>query len=397
MTAKTIAVALLLLVVINYTEAQIPKVFLTKGERLTEVKKRINAGDAVARTWLDHLLKECNKELDVKSLSVMDKKQVPPSGDKHDYMSLAPYFWPDPSNPNGAYIRKDGERNPEIYGINDHKAVDDLQKAVKLLSLAYYFSGQEVYAKKASELLHVFFLDTTTKMNPNMKYAQAIKGVNDGRGTGILDTRSFSDVVSSVGLLAGSKSWSVADNEQLKAWFTEYYTWMLNSKGGKDEHNAKNNHGIWFDTQMLSIGLYLGKDDFVKDYLKSTLARIDVQQEVDGRQPLELVRTTSLGYSTFCLSAWFTAANLADKVGVDIWNYQTKDGKSIKNALDWLLPYALGEKDWTYQQIHPYKRGELFPIVLQASNHYKEKKYADAVEQLKAEKDDYYAEIMFGK
>ncbi len=397
MTIKTIVFTWVLLVSLQCSIAQIPKVFLTKGERLAEVKKRIQSGDAEAKSWLDHLLKESNKDLDRKPLSVMDKKQVPPSGDKHDYMSLAPYFWPDPANPNGAYIRKDGERNPEIYGINDHKAVDELQKAVKLLSLAYYFSGQEVYAKKAAQLLRVFFLDTATKMNPNMKYSQAIKGVNDGRGTGILDTRSFADVVSSVGLLEGCKSWTSNDKEQLKAWFTEYYDWMINSKGGKDERNAKNNHGIWFDTQMLSIGLYLGKDDFVKDYLKSTLARIDVQQETDGRQPLELVRTTSLGYSTFCLSAWFTAANLADKVGVDIWNYQTKDGKGIKKALDWLLPYALGEKDWTYQQIHPYKRGELFPIVLQASAHYKEKKYDAAVEQLKAEKDDYYAEIMFGK
>ena len=397
MTFKTIVFVLLLSVVTSISMGQVPKVFLTKGERLAEVKKRMKAGDAEAKSWLDHLLKECNKDLDIKPMSVMDKKQVPQSGNKHDYMSLAPYYWPDPANPNGAYIRKDGERNPEIYGINDHKAVDELQKAVKLLSLAYYFSGQEVYAKKASQLLHVFFLDTATRMNPNMKFAQAIKGVNDGRGTGILDTRSFADVVSSVNLLNGSKSWTANDNEHLKAWFTEYFDWMVNSKGGKDERKAKNNHGIWFDTQILGIGLYLGKDDYVKDYLNSTLARIDVQQELDGRQPLELVRTTSLGYSTFCLAAWFTAANIADKVGVDLWNYQTKDGKGIKKALDWLLPYALGEKEWTYPQIHPYKRAELFPLALQASAHYKEKKYEAAVEQLKAEKDDYYIEIIFGK
>ena len=397
MKLKTIAIALLFSLVFKYVNAQTPKVFLVKPARLVEVKARIKAGDAVSRSWETSLRKEANKYLVEKEPSVMDKNQVPQSGDKHDYMSLAPYYWPDPANPNGPYIRKDGQRNPEIYGINDHKAVDDMSKAVKNLCLAYYLLDDEAYAKKASAFLHVFFLDAATKMNPNMKYAQAVKGVNDGRGTGILDTRSFADVVSAVGLLEGSKSWTSNDNEQLKAWFAQYLDWMKTSKGGQDEHNAKNNHGIWFDTQMLSIGLYLGKDEYVKEYLKSTLARIDVQQETDGRQPLELLRTTALGYSTFCLQAWFTAANLADNVGVDIWNYTTKDGKGIKKALDWLLPYAMGEKTWTYQQIHAYKNIEMLPLLLQAVKHYKEEKYAAALEKVVAQKDDAYEEILYGK
>ena len=398
MNTKSIVIALFLLAVFNCAFAQKPTVFLVKAERLEELKTKIKNGDAAAKALLNKLLKDANKQLDEKTPSVMDKAQTPPSGNKHDYMSMATYYWPDPSKPAGApYIRKDGERNPEIRDISDHKAVDNMQKAVSLLSLAYCFTHDETYAKKAAEFLKVFFLDESTKMNPNMNYAQYVKGVNDGRGTGILDTRSFADVASSVGLLDGSKSWTKADAEQLKAWYTQYFDWMKNSKNGHDERNAKNNHGIWFDTQMLAIGLFLDQKDYVKEYLKTTLARIPVQLELDGRQPLELERTAALSYSTFSLQAWFTAANLADNVGVDIWNYETADGKSIKKAIDWLLPFAMGEKPWTYKQIHDYKKSDFYLLMLQASKHYKDAAYTTALDKLKEEKGNTIAEIYYGK
>ena len=398
MNTKSIVIALFLLVVFSYAKAQKPTVFLVKAERLEEFKSRIKLGDADSKALLDKLLKDANKKLTEKTPSVMDKGQTPPSGSKHDYLSMATYYWADPSKPAGApYIRKDGERNPEIRTIPDHKLVDDVQKAVSVLSLAYYFTHEEAYAKKAAEFLKVFFLDEATKMNPNMNYAQYIKGVNDGRGTGILDTRSFADVASAVGLLEGSKWWTKADATQLKAWYTQYFDWMKNSKNGHDERKAKNNHGIWFDTQMLAIGLYLGQTDYVNEYIKTTLARIPVQLELDGRQPLELARTAALSYSIFSLQAWFTAANLADNVGVDIWNYETSDRKSIKKAVDWLLPYAMGEKPWTYQQIHEYKKSDFYILMLEATKHYNDATYASALQKLQAEKGNTIAEIYYGK
>lgn len=397
MKFKSIAVVILVSLVFSAVHAQKQRLFLVKPERLVQVKDKVKAGDAQTKAWVNHLVKDANKYLTAKAESVMDKKQVPASGDKHDYMSLAPYFWPDPSNPSGPYIRKDGQKNPEINDYSDHKAIDNTTKAVKYLCLAYYFTNDEAYAKKASELVHVFFLDAATKMNPNMKFAQAIKGVNDGRGTGILDSRAFVDVVSFIGLIDGSKAWTNTDKDALKAWFSEYYDWLSNSKNGKDERNAKNNHGIWFDTQMLGIGLYLGKEDAVKDYLKSTIARIDVQQETDGRQPLELVRTAALSYSTFCLDAWFTAATLAENVGVDIWNYKTKDGKGIKTAFDWLLPYAVGDKSWTYPQIHDYKKGDFLALLIKASSHYNDNIYITSIDKLQTEKEDYLNQILYGR
>ena len=398
MKMKSIVIAVLSLFSFCFVNAQKQNVFIVKPERLEELKNRIKTGDPASRELLNKLLKDANKQLTEQTPAITDKGQVPPSGSKHDYISMAPYFWPDPSKPAGTpYIRKDGERNPEMLKITDHKAVDNMQKAVVLLSLAYYFTNDEIYAKKAAAFLKVFFLDEATKMNPNMNYAQYVKGVNDGRGTGILDSRSFADVVSIVGLLDGSKSWSKLDSDGLKNWFNQYFDWLKNSKNGHDERNAKNNHGIWFDTQILAIGLYVGQTDFVKEYLKSTIKRIPVQFESDGRQPLELERTAALSYSTFSLMAWLTAANLADNVSVDIWNYQTTDGKSIRKAIDWLLPFALGDQPWTFQQIHEYKKGDFYILLLQAAKHYKDPVYRDALLKLQYQKSNTIAEIYYDK
>ena len=112
---------------------------------------------------------------------------------------------------------------------------------------------------------------------------------------------------------------------------------------------------------------------------------------------MELVRTAALSYSTFCLAAWFTAATLADNVGVDIWNYRTKDGKGIKVAFNWLLPYAMGDKAWTYPQIHEYKKGDFLAVLIVAANHYNDNAYTEAIEKLQSEKEDYYNEILYGK
>ena len=97
------------------------------------------------------------------------------------------------------------------------------------------------------------------------------------------------------------------------------------------------------------------------------------------------------------MDAWFTAATLADNVGVDIWNYKTKDGKGIKVALDWLLPYAMGDKAWTYPQIHEYKKGDFLSLLIRANNQYKDDKYRAAIDKLQVEKEDYLDGILYGK
>jgi hypothetical protein len=365
-----------------------PRVFLLNGPKLAETKQRIQSGDKTFDAALAKLEADARKALQQESVSVTTKASTPPSGDKHDYMSQAPYFWPDPSKPNGLpYIRRDGERNPELDKITDHHTMDLMEAAVRTLSLAYYFKGNEDYAVKAAVILRAWFLDPATRMNPNLEYAQFIPGVNTGRGIGLIETRGLADVVDGIGLLAGSKAWTAADQRGLEDWYGKFLQWMLESKNGREENAAKNNHGTYYDVQTTSFALFLGKKDLAKQIVETAKQkRIAVQIEPDGRQPLELVRTKAWGYSNGNLDGLLLLARLAENVDVDLWTYQTKDGRSIRRALEYLYPFAVGDQKWTYQQLGGFDGKSLFPLMRRAAAHYKDEKFK--LEQAKIPKLD---------
>ncbi len=354
-----------------------PRVFLLDGKQLQETKTRILGRDKnLSQAWIK-LEHDARKALTAGPFSVVTKEPAPPSGDKHDYMSQAPYFWPNPKSPSGLpYIRRDGERNPEINKITDHRSLDQLESSVETLALAYYFSGDEAYATKATELLRAFFLDPATRMNPNLQYAQFIPGVNTGRGIGLIETRGLTQVVDAIGLLAGSKALSETDQRGLQAWFERFLQWMRESKNGRDEAAAKNNHGTYYDVQVVSFALFLGQKDFATGVLKAARQkRIAVQIEPDGRQPLELVRTKAWGYSVGNLDGLMLLARLGDNVGIDLWNYRTTDGRSIRVALDYLVPFALGQQKWPHQQLGEWPPQTLFPLIRRAAVRYNDQKY----------------------
>jgi len=330
------------------------------------------------------LLRLADKLLKGKPLSVVQKKQIPPSGDKHDYMSIGPYWWPDPDSPNGEpYIRKDGESNPEAKSCNDHAYFTETNNRIFRLALAYYFTDNDTYAEKAVEYLRVWFLNPATKMNPNLNFAQAIKGRNTGRGAGVLDGHNINYMIEALGLIDRSKSFSSEDRKEIHQWLEDYRNWLLDSKNGLSESKTKNNHGSWYDVQMMSISLYLGYNDFARQYtdrLKNN--RIDYQIENDGRQPEELIRTKALHYSFYNLEAVSEFAAMAQNLGINYWDYVSQDGRSIKKAIDYLYPYTNGDKKWEYKQISHLSSGPPVAVLLFAYKYYGEKKYLDLAAKL---------------
>ena len=222
-------------------------------------------------TAYQELKSDAEKLLDVQPVSVMMKEKAPASGNKHDYMSLARYFWPDPAKPDGLpYITRDGESNPELDKY-DRNRLGETAGRVTTLALAWYFSGDERYAQKATELIRVWFFNKDTRMNPHLEYAQVAMGHNNnkGRSFGVIDTYSFIEMLDAVQLLEQSKTFTPKDSKQLKAWFGKLLDWLLTSQQGKDEAAATNNHSIAFDAQAISFALYVGNLNVAREIINA--------------------------------------------------------------------------------------------------------------------------------
>ena len=356
------------------------RVFIADAKALLSAQKEIATGNKAMQAALKRLRRDADKVLDFAPVSVMNKSQTAGSGDKHDYLSLGRYWWPDPNKPDGLpYIQRDGEVNPEAATVSDRENLQKVIKGVETLGLAYFFTANEEYAEHATTILQTWFLNPETKMNPNLNFGQIVKGKEVGRASGLIDVRGFADLIDGVGMLAGSKAWTAEDQKALVAWFDQYLEWLQTSKIGRKEAESDNNHGVWFDVQRASIAMFVGKVDFARKILNEAKTnRIASQIEPDGTMPRELARTRSMHYTAFNLEAFFNLALLGEQVGVDLWHYHTNDGRGIRKALDWFYPYYAGDKEWTLKQIDPFKKESFSPIFHLGSIKYGDAKYVEA-------------------
>ena len=358
MKLKVVQWVLALLLLAPCTQAQ----SIWDATHLANVKQSIH--EPFYATAYQALQAEADKLLDVQPLSVMMKEKVPASGNKHDYMSQARYYWPDPTKPDGLpYVSRDGESNPELNKL-DRNRLGATASRVTTLALAWYFSGEEKYAQKATELIRVWFFDKDTRMNPNLEYAQMIPGHNGGKGRcyGVLDSYSFVEMLDAVKLLEQSKSFTAKDSKQLQAWFGKLLNWILTSPQGQEESRQANNHSTAYDAQVIAIALYTGNLKVAREVINAVPAkRIFTQIEPDGRQPHELRRTLAFGYSQYNLTHLLDIFCMAEKIGIRIDNATSPDGRNFYRAMDFLAQYAgKGTEEWPYQQISQwdYKQQE---------------------------------------
>jgi hypothetical protein len=350
---------ILILILVAYTGGLAQRI--VSEEQLSFIKTNKNKVTNGVSAY-KALISKADKELDNELIPVTEKKIVAASGDKHDYISMGPYWWRNPNTPDGLpYIRKDGQRNPEIQDFDRYK-LDNLAKGVITLGYAYYFTKDERYANKAMDYLDKWFLNKKTRMNQNMNFGQMIKGHNEGkgRGEGLIDTYMFIEMTDCITLLSKSKAMKSKDLEGIKSWFSEFLDWMLSSEIGQEEQNAQNNHGISFDIQVVAYALFAGRTELAEQFIHEFPEnRLFKQIEPDGSQPLELARTMAMHYTLFNIAHIIDMAALAQSIGINLYDATSADGRSLSQAIEFIKPY-LGkpQSEFPYQQIREWDENQ---------------------------------------
>jgi len=302
----------------------------------------------LSRIERPRVLAAASKYLTEKPLTITAFKSPRSAGGLHDYFSEGDYWWPDPANPDGPYIQKDGMTNPDNFVSHRH-ALIRLSLQVPALTAAWLLTRERRYAAHAVTHLRAWFLDEKTRMSPHLLYAQAIKGRFTGRGIGIIDTLHLVEVVRAIGRLEEANVLSNAERDGVRDWFATYLTWMTTHEYGQTERDAKNNHGTCWALQAAEFARYVGRSDVTslcRDRFKTVI--VPGQIATNGSFPEELRRTKPYGYSLFNMDALAGLCQVLSTPADNLWTFETADGRGMRKALAFLVPFIADKKSWTY-------------------------------------------------
>ena len=307
-------------------------------------------------------------------------------GNPNDFYSEGDYWWPDEKNPNGPYIRKDGLTNPANF-TKHREALIRFSQISGALASAYVLTNNQKYANKLALHLKAWFVNKETKMNPNLLYAQAIKGLATGRGIGIIDTVHLVEVTKAIHAIENSSALSQSDLEAIKLWFSNYLNWITTHEYGISERDNGNNHSVCWTMQVAAFADFLHDTktlDFCRNFYKNTL--LPNQMDKDGSFPLELKRTKPYGYSLFNLDAMSSICQILSNKQDNLFAYTTEDGRNLELGLKFMIPYIENKSLWPYQ--HDVMYWDEWPVrqssFLFGGLAYKNKKYIELWKSLKA-------------
>ena len=278
-------------------------------------------------------------------LTITASRSARSAGGVHDYFSEGDYWWPDPQNPGGPYVQRDGMSNPNNF--NDHRrALMRFSVQMPALVAAYTVTKDQKYAVHAARHARAWFMGRTTRMTPALRYAQAIQGRVTGRGTGIIDTIHLVEVVRALERLEGSRGWSRDDATETKRWFADYLEWLTTDKFGIDERDTTNNHATCWVMQAAAFAHYTGNQVVLRDCRTRFKTVLLQQMAPDGSFPRELGRTKPYGYSLFNLEAMATIAQLLSTPEDDLWTFELPDGRGMRKAMAYMVPFIRDKKSW---------------------------------------------------
>jgi hypothetical protein len=267
------------------------------------------------------------------------------AGGVHDYFSEGDYWWPDPQNPDGPYIQKDGLSNPANF--NDHRrALMRFSVQMPALVAAYTLTKDQKYGAHAQRHARAWFMVPTSRMTPSLRFAQAIHGRVTGRGTGIIDTIHLVEVVRALERMQGVRGWGHEDEVVTQRWFADYLEWLTTDQYGKDERDATNNHATCWVMQAAAFAHYTGNSAVMNDCRTRFKTVLLQQMAPDGSFPRELARTKPYGYSLFNLEAMATICQILSTPEDDLWTFELPDGRGMRKAMAYMVPYIRNKRSW---------------------------------------------------
>jgi len=322
----------------------------------------IHQQSAIAAAERDRVIAAADRYLTRPPQTITSFRAPRSAGGPHDFFSEGDYWWPDPKNPGGPYIRRDGESNPDNF-VDHRRALVRLSVEVPALTAAWKLTSDDRYAAHARRHLRAWFVDPTTRMTPSLEYAQAIHGIATGRGTGIIDTVHLVEVARAIEVLERGGALPGAELQTIRAWFADYIRWMTTHPYGIEERDAKNNHGTCWVMQVAAFASVTG-DEAQKEMCRVRFKTVllPTQMAADGSFPLELARTKPYGYSLFNLDAMATICQILDRpakagdydpssaraAAGRLWTFELSDGRGMRKAIAFMAPFIEDKRRWMH-------------------------------------------------
>ncbi|HEY4414724.1 MAG TPA: alginate lyase family protein [Verrucomicrobiae bacterium] len=345
----------------------------------------------VAAIDRERILQAASRALEQAPLTITSFHAKYSDGGPNDFYSNGDYWWPNPKTTNGLpFIELDGKTNPTNF-IAHRQVVRQLSDATAALGAAYKITGDDRYVKKSVELLHEFFLNPATRMNPSLPFAQAVPGVSRGRSYGIIDSLHLVEIPKAIEAMQNSPAFPAADLAGLKMWFADYITWLTTSKNGVTEANAKNNHTVAFWLQVAVFAEFTGDEkQLVESRRRFKEIFLPAQMAPDGSFPLELARTKPYGYSIFQLDNMATLCQVLSTTNDDLWHFTLADGRGIQQGVAFLYPFLADKSKWPHKPDIQAWAGwpAREPSLLFAGLAFGEQKYLDLWQRLPADPTD---------
>ncbi len=306
------------------------------------------AQDDVINSIRNETVKRAEEMMAEKPVTVTASSCKRSVGGVHDYYSEGDYWWPDPAKPDGPYMQKDGETNPDNFSEHRHAMVR-FSEITATLTSAWLLTGDRKYSNKALEHLNAWFVDTNTRMNPNMLYAQAIWGRFTGRGIGLIDAYHLVEVAQSAKILIDNKAIPEKQAVKIKEWFSSFLNWMTTHQYGLDEMNAKNNHGTCWVATASSMATLTGNEKIRQMCIERfETILLPNQMADDGSFPLELKRTKPFGYSLFNIDAMCNIAQILSTPSTNLFAFKTEKGQSLQKGMEFIYPFIIDKSKWPY-------------------------------------------------